>query len=389
MLVAAYSPFERCLKHLDAYYNSTILYVTNSKLLLLLVSACGDLPRAVKTTPAMDHLTMSKKKAMQTGRSLATNSAANDVSRIDQLQDRDGQPLESKRYFCSSNPDQDLPAEFVCAVVELGRSLDLPVWLLVQGGRGELDQIGEKAKRILFDSRRTGLRRDQPVALLIDSLGGSAQCAYEIASLLRKHCGGFVAVIPRRAKSAATLLSLGSDEILLGEYGELGPLDVQIVDPDREERISGLDEVQSLERLQAFALTAFDQAMFLLVKRTGMKVSTLMPHVTRFVSAVTQSLFQGPDAVRYTQMSRFLKVGEEYARRLLRKKYGEEQANAIARRLVEDYPVHSFVIDREEGERVGLAFKKPTDNQIRIMDRISEELPKLTAIGQIIERRSP
>lgn len=37
-----------------------------------------------------------------------------------------------------------------------------------------------------------------------------------------------------------------------GMFGELGPLDVQIPDPEREEWISGLDEVQALERLHAF-----------------------------------------------------------------------------------------------------------------------------------------
>jgi ClpP class serine protease len=33
--------------------------------------------------------------------------------------------------------------------------------------------------------------------------------------LLKRHCGGFVAVVPRYAKSAATLLALGADEIIL------------------------------------------------------------------------------------------------------------------------------------------------------------------------------
>ena len=34
--------------------------------------------------------------------------------------------------------------------------------------------------------------------------------------------------MPFWAKSAATLLCLGADKIVLGEHAELGPLDVQI-----------------------------------------------------------------------------------------------------------------------------------------------------------------
>ena len=81
-----------------------------------------------------------------------------------------------------------------------------------------------------------------------------------------------------------------------------------------------------------------------------MKVTTLLPHVTRLVTAMTEPLFTGVDVVRYTQMSRSLKVGEEYARRLLMPRYAEEGANAIARSLVENYPGHSFIIDEEEAK---------------------------------------
>lgn len=291
------------------------------------------------------------------------------------------------RYVCSPFLDQDLPSEFVNAVQRLEHSLDLPVWLLIQDGvTGQWDTLSGNAKGAFFAARFAGLERGQSVALLLDSRGGDARCAYEIAKLLRKHCGGFVAVVPRRAKSAATLICLGADEIILGEYGELGPLDVQVMDPDREEWISGLDEVQCLERLNAFALTAFDQAMFLLIKRTGMKVATLLPHVIRLVTDMTEPMFQSVDVVRYTQMSRSLKVGEEYARRLMVSKYGEEVANDIARKLVEKYPEHGFVIDRQEATEIGLNPMQATDEQIGIMEEIGENLRGLTAIGRMAER---
>ena len=224
---------------------------------------------------------------------------------------------------CVPVPSKELPGEFASAVQELEASLKMPVWLLVQAQHehSELNYISEKAKNVLFAAREYGLERNKKIALVIDSPGGDAQAAYQIAALLRRHCGGFTAVIPRYAKSAATLIALGADEIMLGEFGELGPLDVQVMNPDREERLSALDEIQSLERLNAFALTALDKAMFMLLNRTGMKIATLLPHVTRFATEMTGPLFGNIDVVRYTQMSRLLKIGEEYARKLLRGRF--------------------------------------------------------------------
>ena len=279
-----------------------------------------------------------------------------------------------------------MPVEFVRAVQQLEASLKLPVWLLVQAGDEKWDILDELAVGAFRAVRKLGLERGQKIALLIDSCGGQARSAYEIAALLRRHCGGFIALVPRIAKSAATLLALGADDIILGEYGELGPLDVQILDPERQERLSGLDEVHSLERLNAFAMTALDKAMILFATRTGMKAKTLLPHVTRFVADLTGPLFGHIDVVHYTQVSRALKEGEEYARRLLRRRLGPADANAIARQLVENYPEHGFIIDRDEAKDLGLRLKDPTDDQSRIMDDIADQLNGLTAIGRITER---
>jgi hypothetical protein len=100
------------------------------------------------------------------------------------------------------------------------------------------------------------------------------------------------------------LLSLGADEIVLAAFGELGPLDVQILDPEREEWISGLDEVQALERLHAFVMSSLDQTMFTMCARTRRKVVTLLPHITKLITEMTQPLFNHVDVVRYSQMSR-------------------------------------------------------------------------------------
>lgn len=141
--------------------------------------------------------------------------------------------------------------EIADCVRRLESQLGMPVWLLVQSGSStdgdapfcsiDRNVVGE-----FFQSRLSILREGEPIALLVYSPGGMARYAYELAMLLRRHCGGFVAVIPRYAKSAATLLALGADEILMNVHAELGPLDAQIYDPERQEgHRSALDEAMA------------------------------------------------------------------------------------------------------------------------------------------------
>jgi hypothetical protein len=283
-----------------------------------------------------------------------------------------------------------LPEELVDAIHELEVALSLPVWMLLQDGQDEdrftsdsFNMVGNLVASAFFEARHSDLKKGEKIALLIDSNGGLARSSYELAMLLRRHCGGFVAVIPRHAKSAATLLSLGADRIVMNDHAELGPLDVQMYDPDREDVMSGLDEVQSLERLQAFAMEAMDRMMMLLIKRTKKKAKNLIPFVTEFVSQLTHPMFKGIDVVRYTQMSRALKVAEEYGKRLLRKTYGED-ADEIARKLVENYPDHAFPIYPHEVGEIGIRLAPLSPHLRTVLEKVTQHLPNLNAVGRII-----
>ena len=54
-----------------------------------------------------------------------------------------------------------------------------------------------------------------------------SEAAYLVARELRRRFAQLTAYVPFEAKSAATLLCLAADELVLGDLGELGPLDQQ------------------------------------------------------------------------------------------------------------------------------------------------------------------
>lgn len=59
------------------------------------------------------------------------------------------------------------------------------------------------------------------IDLLIESNGGDGLAAWRLMSLLRGRFEKVSVLIPHSAYSAATMLALGGDEIIMGKYGTL------------------------------------------------------------------------------------------------------------------------------------------------------------------------
>ncbi len=72
-----------------------------------------------------------------------------------------------------------------------------------------------------------GLGED--VDIFIHSSGGSAEATESIVGLLRDNFKNVRFIVPNIAKSAATMMVLSGDEILMDDRSELGPIDPQIL----------------------------------------------------------------------------------------------------------------------------------------------------------------
>lgn len=64
--------------------------------------------------------------------------------------------------------------------------------------------------------------------LMINSPGGDANAAEKLLKMCRQRFDTFNVIVPDYAKSAATMLALDSDKILMGYLAELGPVDPQL-----------------------------------------------------------------------------------------------------------------------------------------------------------------
>lgn len=63
------------------------------------------------------------------------------------------------------------------------------------------------------------------IDLFLYSTGGDTMVPWRLVSMIREYCNKFSVLIPYKAHSAATMISLGADEIVMTDLSELSPID--------------------------------------------------------------------------------------------------------------------------------------------------------------------
>ncbi len=179
----------------------------------------------------------------------------------------------------------------------------------------------------VYRSLRNAATERRPILLIVNSPGGAPSAAYFIAKLCRQHMmNSFDVAIPRRAKSAATLICCGADRLHMGALSELGPIDPQL------EGIPLLALRHSVEHIAQLA--------------------TANPGASRMFSDYLAN------ALKIEAIGYFERVAESsmhYAIQLLKTRSKTTDPHPdmnVARRLVYGYKDHGFVIDVDEASDI-------------------------------------
>ena len=67
--------------------------------------------------------------------------------------------------------------------------------------------------------------KTQNIDLFLYSAGGDTMVPWRLVSMIREYCDKFSVIIPYKAHSAATMIALGADEIVMSNLSELSPID--------------------------------------------------------------------------------------------------------------------------------------------------------------------
>jgi hypothetical protein len=214
-----------------------------------------------------------------------------------------------------------------------GKPLILYVTSIRQGASGQIaqDVITELSYQLQSLPRDT-----KDLDFLIVSNGGDGTVAWRIVSLIRERVKKFSILVPHAAFSAATLIALGADEIVMHPNGNLGPTDPQITNVKKGIQFS-------TEDLQAFLRFAREHVG--LTEQGSLRDAFL-----KFSEEVG---FVGIGAAaRGTQLS--MSIGEKMLLMHMAEADGKQSARAISESLNTKYFHHGYPLSRREAKEIGL-----------------------------------
>ena len=93
------------------------------------------------------------------------------------------------------------------------------------------DRQGPINARIAMDvvpvisSQLRKIGKTQNIDLFLYSSGGDTMVPWRLVSMIREYCDKFSVLVPYKAHSAATMIALGADEIVMSDLSELSPID--------------------------------------------------------------------------------------------------------------------------------------------------------------------
>ncbi|MBI4966353.1 MAG: hypothetical protein HY913_23945 [Desulfomonile tiedjei] len=198
-----------------------------------------------------------------------------------------------------------------------------------------------------------GRNRRQQVLLIMATTGGDPDAAYLIAKCLQCNYGKFQCFVAGLCKSAGTLVAIGAHELIFSPYGELGPLDVQILKKDElGGQTSGWAINSALNTITQQASTAFDRFFVNLiygsegritVQTAGKIAADLTTGLVAPICAQINPEFVG-------EVGRALNIANQYGRMLDQVSHNLKEKGLD--RLISGYVSHGFVIDGYEAQNI-------------------------------------
>jgi hypothetical protein len=187
--------------------------------------------------------------------------------------------------------------------------------------------------------------------IFLKSGGGTGQASLRLVSLLRQHCEELVALVPLECASAATMIAIGCDRILMGPMAYLTAVDTSLshalspLDRDNDRVSVSLDELTRVIRLWR-------------AEQTGAKENPYM------------ALFQHVHPLVIGAVDRAESLSIMICKELLAHHIADEAtAERIAQTLNSKYPSHNYPILSAEAVKIGLKVERmPSIVNDRLLD---------------------
>jgi hypothetical protein len=197
------------------------------------------------------------------------------------------------------------------------------------------------------------------ISLLLHTNGGQTLAAWRLVNLIRIFCDELEVLIPLKALSAGTLISIGADRVVMTKQAALGPIDPSVNNPlNPQASIGGqLKQVPvSVESVRGYLDAAREE---LKIEGEHSLTSVLLNLTTHIHPLVLGEIFRTQAQIRFL------------AEKLLpRQVEDKEKIKSIIDFLCADSGSHDYTIDRREAADLGLNIEKPSDEFYKLLRKI-------------------
>jgi len=236
-------------------------------------------------------------------------------------------------------------------------------------------RIAEDAVRPLY-KHLLGLAEEAPqnkkIDLFLYSRGGDVSVPWRIVTMMREFCDEFCVLIPYKAHSAATMIALGADRIVMSKKAELSPIDPTLVRAIIGEATVPPPEI-SVEDVSSYISFMRERANINDQSALAQVVSQLASHLT--------PLTLGSVNRQYSHI-------RLVARKLLtsrKDKIEEDRISTIIDALTEKMYSHGHAIGRKEAAELGLPVDKPEDALENLMWALYQEYEAMLRLNEPID----
>lgn len=263
----------------------------------------------------------------------------------------------------------------------------VPLYQQIEAERGSRVVALVNGERIGFQTRIAGdavrpfveLLDDMgPVSklsLLLDTNGGHTAAAWRIINIIRSFCDDLEVIIPAKAMSAGTLMSLGADRIVMTKQAALGPIDPSLDNHP-------LAPTVTVPGGQVLTLPVSAEAVRGYIDEVKKDVTDAAG-----LAAVWNHLSNQIHPIVLGEIFRLGGQIRSMAADLIRRQVQDEEAQArIIQLLCSDSGSHDYTINRRQASDMGLAVEKPSSALYGILNDI---MKSYTSELKTLEPHSP
>jgi len=190
-----------------------------------------------------------------------------------------------------------------------------------------------------FYSHLKNIGHQGKLFFILYSYGGDGKASWRIASLLKNFCDELVVVIPEVAASAATMLSLAADQLIMTPLSYLTAVDTSVTHPLNPRSERNLPVSVELDQVT--------RAVKLLEKKENSDSADVYKTIFNYIHPIALGALE-----RTTNLSEM--ICQDIMELPQKNQLSEDVKSNIVTRLNTYYPAHSYPIPREKAKELGL-----------------------------------